>query len=160
MNNQFQRHDKTTWFDQENIPQGVDFETEIKKGIENSDNYVFIISPESVKSPYCDAEVAYAKSLNKRFVTLLYDDIPKKEMNETLAKIQWINFKPDKKDFQDSFNDLLRVLDTDREHVQKHTKFLQISKEWEAKSKGNDHLLRGDQFIIAETWLEEAIGKN
>ena len=39
---------KTTWFDQESISSGVNFAHEIFKGVDNTDNFIFIISPDAV----------------------------------------------------------------------------------------------------------------
>ncbi|MGV2389526.1 MAG UNVERIFIED_CONTAM: toll/interleukin-1 receptor domain-containing protein [Microcystis novacekii LVE1205-3] len=41
------------------------------RGIESSDNFLFIISPKSINSPYCSDEVEYAEKLNKRIIPYL-----------------------------------------------------------------------------------------
>lgn len=41
------------WFDFENIPLGVDFQNQIDDGIDKADNFLFIIAPHSINSPYC-----------------------------------------------------------------------------------------------------------
>src|SRR4028119_300381 len=69
LNDALQMQGKTTWFDQESIASGTDFQQEIYRGIKACDNFLFILSPRSVNSPYCADEVEYAASLNKRFVT-------------------------------------------------------------------------------------------
>ena len=50
----------STWFDLEDIPPGVDFREHINVGIEQADNFVFIISPHSVQSEYCFDEISTA----------------------------------------------------------------------------------------------------
>jgi len=160
LNDKLQTHSKTTWFDQESIASGTDFANEINKGIETSDNFVFVISPRSIKSIYCDMEVEHAKKFNKRFITLLYEDIELEDLNPTLAAVQWIDFRPAETDFHAAFSDLLRTLDTDREHVQYHTKWLQRATEWELHGKKHDRLLRGEEFKIAYDWHFEAVHKN
>jgi WD40 repeat protein/tetratricopeptide (TPR) repeat protein len=60
LNDRLQRQGKRTWFDQESIASGADFQQEIYKGIEASDHFLFILSPKSVNSPYCADEVEYA----------------------------------------------------------------------------------------------------
>ncbi|NEP76197.1 toll/interleukin-1 receptor domain-containing protein, partial [Okeania sp. SIO2G5] len=47
----------TVWFDFEDIPLGVDYQKQIDDGIEKADNFLFLISPHSVNSPYCGLEV-------------------------------------------------------------------------------------------------------
>ncbi len=151
---------KLTWFDQESIAYGTDFQEEIYRGIENSDNFLFVISPSSINSPYCAAEVEYAQKLNKRLVTVLYRPVETEQLHPELAKVQWIDFHQDRGQFYSYFSELIRTLDTDRDHVRQHTKWLQRSRDWEQKAQSPDLLLRGSEFAVAESWLEEAIAAN
>ncbi|NEO35988.1 MAG: TIR domain-containing protein [Moorea sp. SIOASIH] len=156
LNEALEMQGKSTWFDQESIPPGSDFQQEIYRGIENSDNFLFIISPRSVNSPYCADEVEYAQSLNKRFVTILHHEVAAKVLHPALARIQWIDFRNYRGDFYANFSELIRTLDTDREHVHNHTKLSQRSLEWEKNHKSLDLLLRGIEFSIAQKWFLEA----
>jgi WD40 repeat protein len=159
LNEALQLQGKTTWFDQESIASGTDFQQEIYRGIENSDNFLFIISPRSVNSPYCDSEVEYAKKLNKRFVTVLHRHLSTKELHPALASIQWIDFNRHGGDFYPNFSQLVRTLDTDREHVKSHTKWSQCALEWEQRGKRDDLLLRGNNLEEAEKWLKQSLDK-
>ena len=40
------------WFDQNDIPLGVDFQNQIDDGIEKAHNFLFIIAPHSINSVY------------------------------------------------------------------------------------------------------------
>ena len=160
LNDALQLQGKTTWFDQESIASGSDFQHEINQGIEASDNFLFIISPRSVNSPYCNSEVEYAASLNKRFITVLHKEVNTKDLHPELAKVQWIDFNRNQKDFNANFNQLLRTIETDREHLRSHSKWLQKALEWEHKNKNDDLLLRGSNFINAQEWLKETEDKN
>ena len=51
---------KTIWFDFEDIPFGVDYQKQIDDGIEKADNFLFLISPHSINSPYCGLEIELA----------------------------------------------------------------------------------------------------
>ncbi|HBB31158.1 MAG TPA: type IV secretion protein Rhs [Cyanobacteria bacterium UBA8803] len=160
MNDSLQMQGKTTWFDQESIASGSDFQQEIYRGIKVCDNFLFILSPRSVNSLYCKDEVEYAAQLNKRFVTVLHREVNPSDLHPELAKVQWIDFNQNDGDFNANFNQLVRTLDTDREHVQSHTKWLQRAIEWEQKGKSADLLLRGNEYVIAQNWLQEAEQKN
>jgi WD40 repeat protein len=160
LNEALQIQGKTTWFDQESIPPGSDFQQEIYRGIESSANFLFIISPKSVNSPYCADEVEYAQKLNKRFVTVLHRHVSAKELHPALASVQWIDFNRYGGDFYPNFSELVRTLDTDREHVKSHTKWSQRALEWENKDKSADLLLRGSEFLIAQNWLHSAEQEN
>ncbi|MDJ0617576.1 MAG: TIR domain-containing protein [Calothrix sp. MO_192.B10] len=155
LNDSLQIQGKRTWFDQESIASGSDFQQEINRGINACDNFLFILSPRSVNSPYCKDEVEYAASLNKRFVTVLHRQVNTNDLHPELAKVQWIDFNGHEGDFNANFNQLVRTLDTDREHVRSHSKWSHRSLEWEYKDKSNDLLLRGSEFLIAQNWLQE-----
>ncbi len=156
LNDELQMQGKTTWFDQESIASGSEFEQEIKQGIKVCDNFLFIISPRSVNSPYCADEVEYASELNKRFITVLHREVNVAILHPELAKVQWVDFNQNQRDFNANFNQLVRTLDTDREHVHSHTKWLQRAIEWNEKDRSTDLLLRGNEFAIAQNWLKEA----
>ncbi|MEB3213915.1 MAG: toll/interleukin-1 receptor domain-containing protein, partial [Leptolyngbyaceae bacterium] len=156
LNDNLQIYGKLTWFDQESIAvSSADFQKEIYAGIEASDNFLFILSPRSVTSPYCADEVEYAAKLNKRFITILWQKVDVADLHPQLAKVQWIDFSKSGDNFWDHFNQLVRVLETDREHVHHHTKWSQRAIEWEQKNRTDDLLLRGGELAIAQTWLEE-----
>jgi hypothetical protein len=155
LNEELQLQGKTTWFDQESIASGADFAQEIHQGIQVCDNFLFILSPRSVTSPYCAVEVEYAAGLNKRFVTVLHQPIDSAELHPELAKVQWIDFNQNDRDFNANFNQLVRTIDTDREHLRNHTKWSQRSLEWEQKKKTKDLLLRGSELAVAEVWLKD-----
>ncbi|MGQ4649062.1 TIR domain-containing protein [Lyngbya aestuarii] len=69
-------------------------------------------------------EVEYAAELNKRFVTVLHREVNTADLHPALDKVQWIDFNHNERDFNDNFKQLVRTLDTDREHLRNHTKWL------------------------------------
>ncbi|HEY9670313.1 MAG TPA: TIR domain-containing protein, partial [Waterburya sp.] len=156
LNDTLQMQGKTTWFDQESIASGTDFQQEIYRGIKACDNFLFILSSRSVNSPYCKGEVEYAASLNKRFVTVLHQEVNSANLHPELAKVQWVDFNQYERNFNANFNQLVRTLDTDREHVHSHTKWLQRAIEWDSKDRSADLLLRGSEFAIAKNWLQQS----
>ncbi|MGK7880471.1 MAG: TIR domain-containing protein [Crocosphaera sp.] len=163
LNDRLQELGKTTWFDQESIATGTEFQQEIYRGIESSDNFLFIISPKSINSPYCADEVEYAQKLGKRFVTILHRPLfpkDKQNLHPTLASIQWLNFNQHGGEFAANFNELVRTLDTDRDHVRSHTEWSQQALKWQKMEQDEAILLRGSELNIAENWLSEAQKNN
>jgi formylglycine-generating enzyme required for sulfatase activity len=68
---------KSIWFDQvkeplQGIPAGSKWWDEIKHGIETADNFLFVLTPQSIASSYCHAEVAHALKHDKRIIVVLY----------------------------------------------------------------------------------------
>ncbi len=153
LNDALQIQGKTTWFDQESIPSGSDYQQELYRGIQGCDNFLFLISPQSIHSPYCDDEVDFAVGQQKRIVTVVYQSVPAEDLHPALAKVQWIDFNNYDGDFYANFSELVRTLETDREHVRQHTLWSLRAKEWADKDKGSDLLVRGSEFALAEQWL-------
>jgi len=162
LNEDLQLTGKTTWFDQESIAAGADFQREIYKGIESSDNFLFIISPDAVKSPYCADEVNYAAQFNKRFITLLLRETNVTDIPSQLAMVQWIDFQ--NREFREAFGEVIRTIDTDREYVGRHTRYMQLAAEWndaknyDQQNRSKDLVLRASEFNNATAWIYEAFG--
>ncbi len=152
LNIELQNQGKTTWFDQESIAESSDFKTEIFKGIASSDNFLFVISPDSVRSIHCEEEVDYAVSLGKRIITVLCKPTPTEDIAPSLLSVQWIDFY--NQGFEKGFSQLLRAIDIDREYVSTHTKLSQRTLEWLNKGRLEDLLLRGKELQDTEHWLE------
>jgi len=158
LNEELQGRGKITWFDQEDIPAGVDFKQELYQGIANADNFLFILSPKAVNSKYCEEEVKYAASLNKRILTLLYHPVDEATLPAPLINPQRIDFY-NSKDFAHSCGLLLNSLEVDRDYVREHTAWLREALKWEQHAKGETYLLRGKALAEAKTWLEKSLYK-
>jgi formylglycine-generating enzyme required for sulfatase activity len=155
LNEDLQAAGKTTWFDQDSIAKAAaNFQQEIFKGIEKANNFVFIISPRALQSSFCEIETRYAVQKGKRIITLLIEPPGDQPMPSELAAVQWIDFK--NHDFYDSFGELLRTLDTDRDHVAGHTKWGLKASEWLESNKDKSLLLGQIECSLAEVWLREA----
>ncbi|MBX2864674.1 MAG: TIR domain-containing protein [Leptolyngbyaceae cyanobacterium MAG.088] len=154
LNDSLQTQGKTTWFDQESIDPGADFQQEIYQGIATSDNFLFVISPSSVSSPYCNDEVDYACQLNKRIITVVHRPVAPADLHPELAKVQWIDFNQHEGEFYPNFSQVVRTIEYDREHVRNHTKWSQRAMEWEQRDRTEDLLLRGSELTLANTWFD------
>ena len=64
--NSLTRAGLTVWTNWRDIQTGMDFKTEIGQGIEAADNIVYLLSPAALQSTWCQYELDYACSLNKR----------------------------------------------------------------------------------------------
>jgi hypothetical protein len=127
------------WFDQNDIPLGVDFQNQINNGIQKAHNFIFIITPYSLKSPYCLKEILQAVKYNKRIIPLLYIEPQTQElwdkMHPTIRKINWIDFQEAKDNFEESFAGLMNLVAQNTDYVEQHTKFLVKALEWERNQK-------------------------
>ncbi|HLO87226.1 MAG TPA: TIR domain-containing protein [Nostocaceae cyanobacterium] len=156
LNETLQIQNKTTWFDQESVASGSDFQQEINRGIESANNFLFIISPHSLTSPYSLPQLDYAIKLNKRIVPVLYRQVDAATLPPALAKVQLIDFNSNGGDFLSNFGELTRTLDTDPEYMRSHTRLLLKAKEWEQQGRDESFLLRGKDLAESEKWLNQA----
>ncbi len=158
LNSKLQEASKTTWFDQESIASGVDFESELYKGISSANNFVFILSPDAVLSQYCEREVDYAHEQGKRILSVLAREIDAHSLPKKLRLINWIDFTT--KPFADSFAELVQELELDREHVQRHTELQQRALDWSKHQKSKDFLLNNSACENAEIWHDTAVSSH
>ena len=130
LNDALQIQGKKTWFDRDSIASETDYSQEMRQGLEQCDNFLFVISPYSVTVDRCREAMDYGEKLGKRFVTISYREVFAKDIPTQLIDIPTVDFKKHGGDFNANFAEFVRILDTDREHVQNHTKWLQRSMEW------------------------------
>ncbi|MBK8023607.1 MAG: TIR domain-containing protein [Chloroflexi bacterium] len=150
--------DRAAWVDWEGIPVTADWWQEIAKGIDAADNFLFIISPDSVMSQVCNREIEYAVAHNKRLIPIVRREAVPEEMNKALARHNWL-YAREGDDFDEVFDALIDALNTDLVYVQGHTRLLVRAREWEKEREDASYLLRGSELSLAETWLEESGGK-
>ena len=143
---------KAVWMDTEGIADAEVFQDAIKRAIEGSDAFLFVITPASVRSAYCENEVEYARDLNKRIVPVLREPVPDSELHAEIRDRNWIPFTDDA-EFDTGLARLLNSLDTDLDAVKAHTRWLLKALEWDAEGRDKSFLLRGSELKAAEGWL-------
>ena len=159
---EFEKIKREIWVDWDDIPLTADWLKEIFKGIEESGTFIFIISPDSVKSKVCGQELEHALSMNKRLVPILYRELDSESqeiLHPTLSAHNWIMML-DQSRFDESFQSIIGAIDTDLYHVAQHTRLLVRAREWESKDHNPSSLLRGTDLKEALTWLEAAKKEN
>ncbi|MEN9443569.1 MAG: hypothetical protein RIS47_459, partial [Bacteroidota bacterium] len=97
-----------------------------------------------------------AQSQKKRFVSILFEEVSLESLPPILAGIQWIDFRPGIKEFHTAFSELLRAIDTDRDHVSAHTRWSLAATKWIDSDRDDEFLLRGVEFEMASVWLQKA----
>ncbi len=162
LNDALAAQQRNTWVDWEDIPATADWWKEVTTGIEQADAFVFIISPDSVRSQVCRNEITHAVANNKRFIPLLRREIldaaDQALMHPVISSHNWIYFR-ETDNFDNAFASLINALDTDLSNVRAHTRLLIRAKEWEAGNNDSSLLLQGDDLRKAEAWLAQAVAK-
>jgi hypothetical protein len=140
-----------SWIDWNDIPLTADWWEEIKKGIETTDTFLFLISPDSVSSDACQKEIEHAVQNGKRVIPLVVRNTTWESVHPAIAKLQYVFFRP-----QDDYETALKKLDTavriDLAWVEAHRRLQVHALEW-GKRKERSLLLRGDDLRIAEEQL-------
>ncbi|HYK34719.1 toll/interleukin-1 receptor domain-containing protein [Alloacidobacterium sp.] len=154
LNTALQNAQRETWIDWRSIPDPAKWRAEIFAAIEAADNFVFIISADSLRSQMCGQEVAHAVAGKKRIVTILYRPVDHEELLPGLKEIQWINYPV--LGMGRTFQRLITAIDTDLEWVRQHTRFGLRAARWESHSRDNGSLLHGTELREAVRWLEQA----
>ena len=147
-----------TWIDWKNIPPGEQFTIEIEHGIEGSDVFLFLISPDSVKSDWCEKEIIIAINNGKRIIPILIRNTEIKEIKELkelsipISNINWIACRGGLDDFDTAIKKIQTAIHTDYKWLRYHTKLQVKSLDWERR-KDDSRLLRGKEFQEAEQQL-------
>src|SRR4051812_2076461 len=149
---------KEAWVDTAGIPDAEVFPAALRSAIERSDGFVFVLSPDSIASAYCEQEVEHALELNKRIVPLLVRPVSDEAVPEGVRVRNWIPFI-EPAEFEYGIARVVEALNTDLAWAQEHTRWLLKALEWEAEDRERSFLLRGSELAAAETWLGGAAGK-
>src|ERR1700722_2008671 len=137
------------------VPFSSPYESEIATAIAGSEKFVFVISPDSLDSGPCAAEIAVAVESNKQIVPLLRRPARAgQSITAAIAERNWIFFDDDAR-FEASMRELLETLDTDLDWVKAHTRLLVRAKEWTDGSADRSRLLRGKDLRAAEAWVAQ-----
>jgi WD40 repeat protein len=188
LHQKFSELGKDVWMDWEDIPLTSDWWEEIRKGIETSDNFILVMSPDSIGSPVCQLEIDHALKFNKRIIPLFHRDPlfdtaltgivervqSDKNLNkmteqfnilavygtnrDTLSKLNWVFFKPED-EFDEKFVVLIKAVDDDLTHIRQHTRLLARALEWDGHQRNISFIISGDELNAAETWLASAANK-
>ncbi|MEW6405309.1 MAG: TIR domain-containing protein, partial [Chloroflexota bacterium] len=154
----FQKLGLEVWVDWEDIPPAVGWLDQILQGIEESDAFIFCISPDSITSEVCKVEIGHAAKNNKRIIPVVLRDVNPKDVIETIRDLNWIFGRE-----QDSFDDCLAkiklAIELDIEWVGEHKRLQIRALEWDRK-KDVSLLLRGRDLHTADRTIQLSVEKN
>ena len=150
---------RDVWLDVNDIPPNAEWMAEISRAIEGADDFVFVISPDLLRSEICARELAHAIAHNKRLLTVVWREPAGEKIPPDLGKLNWIFFRSDDS-FDQAFSKLQTALDTDLDYVRAHTRLLVRAREWQAKERSGSFSLRGEDLNEAETWLAKRAEKD
>lgn len=172
------------WLDKTDIPFAVNYQIHIDQSIEKVHNFVFLLSPHAVNSPYCNLEIDQALKFHKRIIPLMHVEKiavdtwqqrhPQGTKEDWIAyqdkglhsaiqnlhpgidKINWINFQEGKNDFKQALQQLIETLEEQKSYVHQHTEYLVQALNWSQNQRQSSYLLKGARREAAEVWLKQA----
>ena len=147
------------WVDWEDIPPAANWMDQIEEGIEKSDAFVFLISPDSIASEVCNVEINHAADpkYNKRIIPIVLRDVIAKETNNNIRQLNWI-FMRKEDDFKKGLARFRDALELDFEWVAEHNNLLEKTLDWH-HGKTTSLLLRGKELRRVRGVVNAAKGK-
>lgn len=133
------------WVDWEDIPDGAVWEREINRGIAQSDVFLFLLTPNSAASEWCNKELKIASDWGKRIIPIVFGE-PPSNTPELCRKLQYL--------FSEQQSSLGVTLERKREEARFHSDLLVQALRWQSKGKSSDLLLKGRTLKQAVHWLK------
>lgn len=147
----FKSLDLEVWVDWEDIPPAVGWLEQILQGVEGSDAFIFLVSPDSTTSEVCKVEVEHARKNHKRIIPILVRDVDPNIVVPTIRDLNWI-FLREQDDFQTGLEKIKIAISIDIEWVQEHRRLQVRALEWE-RQKDTSLFLRGNDLRKARKML-------
>src|SRR5688572_14994274 len=154
----FQSIDQDVWVDWESIPPAVDWLEQIFRGIEESDAFIFLISPDSIASEVCKVEIARAALNNKRIIPIVLRDVHPSDTPENIRKLNW-TFIRENDNFDEGLQKVKTAIELDLDWLEEHRRLLVRSLEWHRKNDPS-LLLRGRDLRNAQRMVATATAKD
>jgi hypothetical protein len=165
LNEALKNSEQDPWVDWQKIEIGTKWWSEIQKGIESADTFVFVVSPNSVASKVCGDEVKHALRHGKRFIPILRKEVPRELFDQEDAAHQainahnWLQFR-EEDDFAENFQKLINAISHNWEYTKQHTKLEIKAIDWYENSSKEAFLLRSEELQYWATWLAESETKS
>jgi len=138
------------WVDEEDIPASAKWMGEIHHGIENSEAFVAVVSPDSAASEICGEEVRHADRLGKPILPVVCRDadgtIPE------IADRNWIFWRSDVERPR-ALEKIDEALTIDPQWSKQHQSLLNDSLDWDRNDRDRHRLPRGEALSAAESAL-------
>ncbi|TAF35725.1 MAG: toll/interleukin-1 receptor domain-containing protein [Cytophagales bacterium] len=157
----------TTWTYRSDTRIGEDFEKATQRGVLQAASFVILISQNSLAAGHCLDELEYARSLNKRIIPIMLENVPVYDLPDALRGLSNINFgnvidfinNPDssylKQEFAEYCARLVTEIHYDRNYFRRHTMYLVQADRWRKQNENKSILLRGYNLSEAQSFLNQ-----
>jgi WD40 repeat protein len=136
------------------LVRGENYQDQLDQLLLGSDAVVFVLSPDSVRSAPCRAELERAVEQNRVIFPVVHRDLgqEEKELPPALALPQW-TFLRSADDFVGGVQGLEQAINTDFDLMPEHRRLLQAAGNWHRNNRSPSYLLRKESLKSAEDWL-------
>jgi hypothetical protein len=146
---------RLAWLDLRNIGALAPWRREIAAAIDAADVFVFVISPDAVKSRACRSELRFAVQAKKRLAPLVWREADAKTVPAALQEPNWL-FVRRREDIDDLVERLIKAADRDPDWIRDHSRLLTRAREWVQHRRDPSRLLNGQGLQDALRWLAES----
>jgi WD40 repeat protein len=146
-------HDIETRIDRRDLPFAREWQDQLVEMVRWADTVLFIISPNSIGSKWCEWELAQVEKYQKRLGPIIHRQVENDRIPEGLSKLQHISFAPPS-DFDATVKRLVEQLGTNIDWVREHTDLADAARDWKDVDQAADFLLRGAALRKAQSWLD------
>ena len=148
---------KNVWRDRDDIGPATAWRDEIQSGIDASDVFTFVLTPDSLASRNCGDELARAVQAQKTIVPVLRRDPDGVPVPDELSRLNYVLAR-DQDDFGEAVEQLRAAIDGLPEWERMHSRLLTRASEWDARGRDRSRFLRGGDLREAEAWSAERPG--
>jgi WD40 repeat protein len=141
-----------TLIDRHSLREGEEWKARLSSLIAEAGTVVFVLSPDSVKSPICVWEVEEAGQLAKRILPVLWRELDEADpAPQKLAALQYVRFD-EGRSFMAGLKALSDALLTDLDWLREHTRLLARAMEWDRGGRSENRLMSGKDIDEAKAW--------
>jgi WD40 repeat protein len=136
------------------LVRGESYEAQLQDLQLGADAFLFVLSPDSLRSTPCRAELERADEQRKRILPVVCRDAGslESELPKTLSLPQWTFMRPSD-DFITGVQGLVEAIKTDFDLMPEHRRLLQAAEIWQRNGRNASYLLRKDGLKRTEDWL-------
>ncbi len=140
--------------DSSDLPFGEEWQEFLRYLITRSDVIVFLVSPDSIGSKWCQWELDQVRAHQKRLVPVVIDEVAIENLPANISDLQLL---PASGVFDVADREQIRQLEDtltrDEGWIKEYTRLSEHAGRWSDRERGTDWLLRGEELEAAVSWL-------
>lgn len=119
--------------------------------IRTCDTVLWLVSPDSVKSDWCNWEIGRVNQLRKRLIPIRVREVDYRDLPKSIGSIHMLPAQ-DVFALDEHLAALIEVLNSDRVWLKDATRLADRARQWQIKERERSLLLRGLALQEAELW--------